>query len=573
MGVSKGSFSKVYLGVIALASICGLLFIVCAVTGMAPQELCASIMGSEFMPHGHCYFWDPTLLGMHVASDSLIGLSYFSIPVGLVLFARKRPEASFRGLMILFGAFICLCGITHALAVYNVWIGAYWISGFAKVATAGVSLTTAFVLLRSLPQALSIPLPQEYRKVSRQLESETLVRADVERRLLSRTADQTKELWESDSRWRLLSEFIYSAVWMTDRFGQATQPMPGWEKFTGQDWETYKGFGWLEAYHEGDRERLKAEWERCLAEGANYQIEARLWCAATKDYLPVLIKGIPWKDGEGTIHEWLGAVYDLSEVKMQALMLGQYSRRLKMKNEYLQEFAYAASHDLREPLRKIVAYGGILEEDFGEHLPDEGRDCIKVMQNAANRMGSLIDGLLTFSRISTGELSTQRISLDEMVGTVLEDLEVAIGDNEGRVTYENLGDVEADPVQLRSLMQNLIGNALKYCSPGRKPEVQVLTRQVDGNFIPFPEPTLMDNQYLEIQVVDNGIGFDSEDAESIFKPFHRLHPRGTYSGSGMGLAICKRIIDRHNGQITVSSRKDKGSRFKVYLPMDRKGKE
>lgn len=529
-------------------------------------ELCSRLLGEGLMPHGVCYMWDPGLLWMHVGADSVIGLSYFSIPVGLAIFAKKRPEATFRGLLLLFGAFICLCGITHSLAVYIVWEGAYWISGIAKVATAVVSLITAVVLLRLLPQALSIPLPQEFQKVSEQLKTESLVRERVQRRLDARTSKQTKELWDSDSRWRMLSEFIYSAIWITDSEGRATQPMPSWGAFTGQDRATYRDYGWLRAYHPEDRERMKLEWEKSVEAGNTYQLEARLWSAAASDYIPVVTKGIPWRDDKGEVIEWLGAVYDLSEAKYQALQLERYSRRLQAQNEQLQEFAYAASHDLREPLRKIVAYGGVLEEDYGQLLPDDGKDCIQVMQSAAQRMGGLINDLLAYSRISNADIDIQEIDLERVLKQVLEDLEVAVKESEATFELSGMGCVIADRVQLRSLMQNLLGNALKYRSKDRPAKVSVSLRRIEADELPNPEPAGPDNRYFEIQVADNGIGFEESKAELIFKPFGRLHNRSEYSGVGMGLAMCRRIVDRHQGQISVNSEVGLGSRFHIFLP-------
>ncbi len=564
----RGSISLV--AAFGIGMLAAALPIILSVTSSEPNsltELCKQIIGANFMPHGHCYYWEPGLLWLHVSSDAIISLSYFSIPIGLVIFATRRKEASFHKLLILFGAFICLCGLTHLFSVYNVWQASYWMSGFVKAATAAISALTAIVLLRSLPKALAIPLPQEYNRVAQALEDESVSRRDAEKRLEARTNEQSAELWSSDSRWRSLAEFIYSAVWQTDTDGQIRHTLPTWEKFTGQTFEQYQGYGWLNAIMKSDRDALKTVWDQCVETGEAYEFEGHIWSAEKEKYVPFITKGLPIKDAEGTIHEWLGAVYDLSEIKNQEVALASFSRKLQSQNTYLKDLTHMASHDLREPLRKIHAYGDIIEEDFANELPEEALQHFELMRKSAKRMTQLIDDLLSYSHASSYELKIHKVDTTQLIRQIEEDLEVAIKESGATIDYSNLTAVDADPVQLGSTLQNLIENSIKYRSPNRKPVIRITTRIVERDALPATANNLTNPRYYEIEVADNGMGFDEKYISVIQKPFKRLHSREAYPGTGMGLAICTQIIARHNGHLHIRSQIDVGSTFSIFLPV------
>lgn len=235
--------------------------------------------------------------------------------------------------------------------------------------------------------------------------------------------------------------------------------------------------------------------------------------------------------------------------------LERANRRLKQSNAELERFAAAASHDLQEPLRKIRAFGERLESRFGELLPARGRDYLARMRSAAERMSQLIDGLLTFARITTRAKPFEPVCVEEVVRDVLPDLEVRIEQCHGRVEVGDLPCLDADPLQLRLLFQNLIGNALKFHRPDTPPVVRV-----------YEESTRHDD-CRRVVVEDNGTGFDEKYLDRIFKVFERLHGRGSYEGTGIGLAIADKIVGRHRGRLTAESTPGAGSRFIVTLPV------
>jgi PAS domain S-box-containing protein len=293
------------------------------------------------------------------------------------------------------------------------------------------------------------------------------------------------------------------------------------------------------------------------------------------------VSSSPVRDGEGNIIGAVSVVRDITEHKQmeEALCksrdeleqrvnertaelqranakLTRVNRRLEELNKELQDFTFVASHDLQEPLRKIQTFGDILTKKGENFLDEASRDHIKRMQSAAARMKKLLDSLLLYSRVTTKAERAKPTDLERCVREALSDLEVIIEEKNARVEVDDLPSVMGNRVQMVQLFQNLIGNALKYLRDGEPPHVRINSRQAGD-----------DKDAYEIIVEDNGIGFEEKYLDRIFLPFQRLHGRsGKYEGVGMGLAICKKIVERHGGEITAKSELGKGSTFIVTLP-------
>jgi light-regulated signal transduction histidine kinase (bacteriophytochrome) len=261
---------------------------------------------------------------------------------------------------------------------------------------------------------------------------------------------------------------------------------------------------------------------------------------------------------------------ELVERQRAELELKRQQQLLVQSNADLQQFAAIASHDLQEPLRKIQVFGSRLKQKFGDILGEQGRDYIERMQNAVSRMQSLIDDLLIFARVTTKAEVFVATNLERIAHKVLSDLEVRLQQTGGRVEVGSLPTIDADPLQMRQLLQNLIGNALKFHRPGSSPQVWLDSLQVK-------EQEQQDNEIASgttkclIRVKDNGIGFDEKLRDRIFQAFQRLHGRSSYEGTGMGLAICRKIVERHRGTITVTSTPGQGATFIITLPMQQVG--
>ena len=271
---------------------------------------------------------------------------------------------------------------------------------------------------------------------------------------------------------------------------------------------------------------------------------------------------------------------DITARKQAEEALTQKAAELARSNSELEQFAFVASHDLQEPLRKIQAFGDRLKTKCDEAKLEAGLDYLERMQNAAGRMRRLIDDLLTFSRVVSDTEPFAPVNLSTVAREVLDDLEVRIEKSGATVELGELPTVEADAVQMRQLLQNLIGNALKFQPPGGKPVVAIRGRILSpaaGNGQtavrsrkPVEPGGAGEDQYCELMVQDNGIGFEEKYLDKIFAVFQRLHGRQEYEGTGIGLAVCRRIADRHGGKITAQSRPGEGATFVVLMPVRQK---
>lgn len=779
----------------------------------------------NFIPHGNCYLWKQELIWLHVSSDVLISLAYLSIPILLIYFVGKRKDLTFAPIIILFGAFIISCSLTHIMNIWTIWHPDYWLAGGVKAITAGISTYTAIALVPFLPQALAFSSPKELEAINQKLQQEISDRLEIENALL-----------KSETRYRCLVEATSQTIWNANPQGELLPPLPAWSAFTGQTYEQIKGWNWLNAVHPDDRPHTVELWSNAVATRSFYQVEHRLR-RRDGEYRYMSGRGVPVLEADGSIREWVGihtditdskeaekalreseqryqtiarvspvgifqadaggnniylnergceitgltleeslgtgwnktlhpedrdrvtrewergvkenrmlkseyrllrpdgtfswvfcqsvalrdeagqvtgylgtlsditerveaeaelrqykdnleqlveertaelgqayaqlqeteetarknearyraivedqtelicrfkpdgtltfvnpaycryfnkkeeelvgknfmpmipeedwakaqtalanlsrenpvvtiehrvimpdsevrwqqwtdrVVYDekgkametqavgrdISDRKLAEEELKAYAAKLEISNRELQDFAYVASHDLQEPLRKIQAFGDRLNSKYGDVLTDKGRDYLARMQNAAARMQVLIEDLLSFSRVTTKAQPFLPVNLKEITTAVVSDLEVRIEETGGRVEIGTLPQVEGDASQMRQLFQNLIGNALKFHKKDVPPLVKV-------------EATRQGNMY-EIKVIDNGIGFEEKYSDRIFTIFQRLHGRSTYEGTGIGLAVCRKIVERHGGTITAQSIPGEGATFIFTLPV------
>lgn len=267
----------------------------------------------------------------------------------------------------------------------------------------------------------------------------------------------------------------------------------------------------------------------------------------------------PICNDQGNIIGIVGVGRDISNLKRVESALEDYTRQLQRSNQELQQFAFVASHDLQEPLRKIEAFGSRLTERLEGRLDTVESDFLARMIQAAQRMQKMINDLLAYSRITTKALPYEPVNLSEVIQDVLSDLEVRLDQTGGKVNVEELPVIEADPLQMRQLLQNLIGNALKFHKPDTSPEITI-SAKYQGQTGDAPK-------FVDLLVKDNGIGFDMRHIDRIFQPFERLNGRSEFEGTGMGLAICRKIVERHQGTITAESTRGEGTTFVITLPV------
>ncbi len=393
-----------------------------------------------------------------------------------------------------------------------------------------------------------------------------------------------EDLRDSIRQFTFLTDFVPQIVWATQPNGEVDFFNRRWYEFTGLSVEQSLGGGWGQILHPDDVGRTWQVWQNCLATGQPYEIEYRLK-QHDGQYRWWLGLGLPFydapgPDGEpGEIMRWFGTCTDIHDKKVfTADLEKQVTQRtnalqmanidLQRSNENLERFAYVASHDLQEPLRKIRSFGDILQTNYGSQL-GEGADLLERMLTAAERMSVLIKDLLTFSRIRTQRQAFTSVTLTSVVRGVLSDVELAIQDTGAVIEVGELPTVPGDTPQLGQLFQNLIANALKFQQPDLPPRISLTSQLIPASDLPETiKPNSTASQFYAVSVTDNGIGFDEKYTDRIFQVFQRLHGRSRYTGTGIGLAIVQKVIDNHNGAVQATSQPGQGATFTVYLPAE-----
>lgn len=376
-----------------------------------------------------------------------------------------------------------------------------------------------------------------------------------------RRAEQ--QLRESEQRFRQLAEQMTDLVGLHDADGTYVYASPSCERILGLAPHDLIGKKVVDMLHPDDRRRLvESEQHDEIAVPDDTAVRMQnadgewVWL----EFLTTILRA-----DDGTIASYQTSARDVTERVVAQQEAARSSAVLAQRNRELQDFAYVASHDLQEPLRKIRAFADLLNDEYAQHLDEEGQLFLSRVKESAHRMSTLISDLLAYSRVSTHVKPYERIYLNDVVDEVVNDLEYLIRDVDGTVHVEGLPEVEAERTQMRQLIQNLIGNALKFRRPDVAPVVKVMGRIVDGALHPRGEV----QRIAEVTVTDNGIGFNEKYLDRIFTPFQRLHSRKEYAGTGMGLAICRRIVERHGGTISATSRPGAGTTFIVRLPVSR----
>lgn len=274
---------------------------------------------------------------------------------------------------------------------------------------------------------------------------------------------------------------------------------------------------------------------------------------------------VPFMDASGRPAQYVAVRYEITERKLAEEKLNIYAKKLEVSNQELQDFASVAAHDLQEPLRKIQSFSDRLKARAKDELKEESLDYVDRIQNSAHRMQILINDLLTYSRVTTKAQPFSTLDLNQVIKQVVSDLEIRIEQTQGQVEWLNLPSIQADSTQMHQLFQNLIGNALKFKKPDASPIVKIESKILDPSPLGRPGPA------CQIRIQDNGIGFDEKYLDRIFTIFQRLHGRNEYEGTGIGLAVCRKIIDRHGGFLTAQSSPGHGATFLVTLPIYQTG--
>lgn len=344
-------------------------------------------------------------------------------------------------------------------------------------------------------------------------------------------------------------------VWDWNFSDDRVRFLPGYRKILGFDSNDRTGFPdspktFQDHLHPDDRERVNQVRQQQLARRLPYDDEYRLRCK-TGTYIWVRERAAAVYDDNGKPLRMTGSIYDITVRKKTEKMLMREQKMLKRSNADLEQFAYVASHDLQEPLRAISGFVQILEQRYRDQLDETGIGYIRKVVDGTGRMQELINGLLEFSRLTSRSAPMKSVELNRVLATVKENLGRKIQESSARIEAVDLPVVDGDPMQLVQLFQNLIDNAIKYCDR-TVPEIRITCEKLD--------------MHWQISVADNGIGIDAQHRDQVFSIFKRLHHREQYPGTGIGLAICQRVVERHGGSLSVEDADSCGCKFVIRLP-------
>jgi two-component system, LuxR family, sensor kinase FixL len=533
------------------------------------------IFPGGFMPHGYCYLWTPDLIGLHVVSDSLIALSYLSIPITLVHFARKRRDIPFSWMFLCFGAFIVACSGTHLMEVWTIWFPSYWLAGAVKAVAACFSVATAILLIQLTPRALALPATQWLIEINRKLTWEVEQRAeaesslrrvseDLEERVAERTVAlvaSNQSLRESEQRYRTLVEHAPEAIVVLDldvgRFADANLNA---ERLFGMSREELLRVGPVEvsppfqpdgrsSSEAADEELDKAlrhvtprfEWTHRNAAGKEIPCEISLvrLPSSGRDLVRASIVDIS---------ERKRALEEIHKLNAELeVRVKERTAQLEAANRDLESFTYSVSHDLRAPLRHMDGFSRILVEDYGPQLPPGAKQHVERVRAATRHMGQLVDDLLNLARVGRGSLRILTTDLNEVVAETILSLEAEARGRAVDWRVGRLSPVECDARLMRQVFFNLLSNALKFTHRREKAVIEIGEIRGEG------EPVIF--------VRDNGVGFDMKYADKLFQVFQRLHGEEEFEGTGVGLAIVYRILQKHGGAIRAESSPQNGATF------------
>ncbi len=380
-----------------------------------------------------------------------------------------------------------------------------------------------------------------------------------------RTAELEEALAESEARKRAILESSLDPIITVDAQGLITEFNRAAETAFGRPRRDVLGTKPSDVLFPTTRQKQQERIERYLSVGEGSLLGRRTEIVAARAdgaaFDAELAMTFSIERGQPVLTFF---VRDISERKRAEAEQARYREELERSNRELERFAYVVSHDLQEPLRKIRVFGQRLVSAAGPSLDEAARGDLGRITDAAERMEQLIEGLLRFARVTTKPRKFAPVDLNRIAAEVLSDLQARIEENGAEVVVEPLPQVASDPLEMRQLLQNLIGNALKFRHPDRASQVHVSSEPVER----AAEPGQPLRSWCRLAVRDNGIGFELHQAERIFGLFQRLHARGEYEGTGVGLAICRKIAERHGGAITAHAIPGDGATFEVLLPLD-----
>jgi PAS domain S-box-containing protein len=538
---------------------------------------------ASFLPHVFCLLWRPDLVALHVVSDLSIGLAYFSIPLAILAFLRRRPDFEYRWVAYLFAAFIVLCGTTHFAAAAMLWQPYYGLDGMIKLVTGVVSVTTAALLWPLLPKIVALPSPRLLQETNHRLEAEIeerraaevqlrQARDNLERQIAERIAVDhalraslaeketlLKEVRRTEENFRLLVENVrdYAITWL-DTQGRTATWNAGAERLYG--WTAAEAVGQPlrfffppEAADEADH-ILPAVRETGRYDSEGWRVrrdDSRFWA-----YMTIT----PLWDEQGRMRGYVRISQDITERRRAEEELRRAKEDAERANAAKSEFLASMSHEFRTPLNAIIGFSDMMRTEIFGSLSEKYREYAKDIHRSGLHLLDLINDVLDMARIEAGqwELHEEAVALGDLVRQA----QRLAGGSAGEVRHRfEMQFPTAEPVvwadrrSLRQVLINLIGNAVKFTPEGGLIVVGVS----------------VGDEGIRIVVADNGIGISEERIADLCRPFVQVENVMTrrHHGSGMGLFISKAMIERHGGALSINSLLGQGTTITINLPLER----
>ncbi len=541
------------------------------------KEFLEKLFSSDFMPHGYCYLWNPGLVWLHVVSDALVALAYFSIPATLIYFIRKRRDLPFNWMFVSFGIFILACGATHAMEVWTLWHGTYWLSGAIKAITAMASVPTAILLVQLVPRALALPSSEAMKLeiAERKRAEQALHQAknELELKVLERTAELRKAnedlvaeivqhtqaletLREREARISLAAESADLAFWVlypeqnTVWMSEKGRAMYG---FTPNEPLTRESL--VSRIHPDERVAVQAAFEKAQTFQQTFEIEHRIVLPDGKTRW-VIVRGRCLWDEQGNVLKIICVTIDLSAQKQSGLQLQVQREELARLSRIalMGEMTASLGHELKQPLTAIANNAAAARRFFdrGQIDPAILKQLLADIAAASHRAGEVINGIRGMAR--KGKSTRSRLNLNGVIGDTIRLVRSDILIRETTVVTDfdsRLPDVEADLVQIQQVLLNLIINALDAVSalPPAQRRIIISTRREEG-------------PCAEVSVRDFGTGLPTDGPEKVFDHFFSTKAEGM----GMGLTIARSIVEAHAGTLGAEDAEGGGARFFFRLP-------
>jgi PAS domain S-box-containing protein len=512
----------------------------------------------------HCGLWSPFHGWLYIISDLLIWSACFAIPLLIIHYIRTKKDVKFLSIYFLFAGFILACGLTHLLDAVTFWYPMYRLSAILRFCTGIISWVTVLYLIKMLPLDFSLS-PAEH------LEAEVERRKVVEDELRFRLAQLVVAhdicgmgYWE----WHIASDKLDWSEGLLKVFGVATD-----------DTLTYHFY--MSSYVHTDDRAYVAEMMRELAAGKPSAVFYHRIVTPLGAVKTLQIRSESNRDKSGRVTTVKGTAQDVTDQKKSEHELISKTKELESMNTQLEQFAYTASHDLQEPLRKIALFGTMLNEEYKNVLDEKGQSYLEKVITGSTRMQTLIKDILSFSKLSSAHLSYEKCDLDSILSEVLSDMQVSIESGKVLIKSGKLPVIEANRVQIGQFLQNIISNSIKFSKAEHSPVIEIKAAMLTGDqlqdtglikshykFTEWNEDRYWRNEsFVQIDISDSGIGFDPAYSEKIFQVFQRLNANKLVAGTGIGLAICKKIADNHHGIIRAVGIEGQGATFTIILPV------